>query len=36
MRVPAIHYAKEPLIREMDNKVYEQVTNVATRSIRLK
>lgn len=30
MRVPAIIYANEQLIREMDHKVYEQVTNVAT------
>lgn len=30
MRVPAIIYATERLIKEMDNKVYEQVTNVAT------
>ena len=30
MRVPAIIYATESLIREMDDKVYEQVTNVAT------
>jgi tRNA-splicing ligase RtcB len=30
MRVPAIIYATEPLIRDMDEKVYEQVTNVAT------
>lgn len=30
MRVPAIIYASEALIREMDDKVYEQVTNVAT------
>jgi tRNA-splicing ligase RtcB len=30
MRVPGIIYASEPLIREMDDKVYEQVTNVAT------
>jgi tRNA-splicing ligase RtcB len=30
MRVPAIIYASEQLIREMDHKVYEQVTNVAT------
>jgi tRNA-splicing ligase RtcB (3'-phosphate/5'-hydroxy nucleic acid ligase) len=30
MRVPAILYASEPLIRDMDPKVYEQVTNVAT------
>jgi tRNA-splicing ligase RtcB len=29
MRVPAVVYADEPLIREMDDKVYEQVTNVA-------
>ncbi|MFZ5594521.1 MAG: RtcB family protein [Pseudomonadota bacterium] len=30
MRVPAIIYASEELVREMDHKVYEQVTNVAT------
>jgi tRNA-splicing ligase RtcB len=30
MRVPAILYADEPLIRAMDHKVYEQITNVAT------
>lgn len=30
MRVPAIIYATEALIRDMDQKVYEQVTNVAT------
>ncbi|HEY7218400.1 MAG TPA: RtcB family protein [Candidatus Binatia bacterium] len=30
MRVPGIIYATEPLIRDMDEKVYEQVTNVAT------
>lgn len=30
MRVPAVVYADEALIREMDDKVYEQVTNVAT------
>jgi tRNA-splicing ligase RtcB len=30
MRVPGIIYADEELIREMDEKVYEQVTNVAT------
>jgi tRNA-splicing ligase RtcB len=30
MRVPAIIYADEALIRDMDEKVYEQVTNVAT------
>lgn len=30
MRVPAIIYASEELIREMDHKVYEQITNVAT------
>ncbi|MGA8258718.1 MAG: RtcB family protein [Arenicellales bacterium] len=29
MRVPAVIYADEPLIRAMDRKVYEQVTNVA-------
>jgi tRNA-splicing ligase RtcB len=30
MRVPGIIYASEPLIREMDEKVREQVSNVAT------
>jgi tRNA-splicing ligase RtcB (3'-phosphate/5'-hydroxy nucleic acid ligase) len=30
MRVAAVIFATEPLIREMDEKVYEQVTNVAT------
>lgn len=30
MRVPAVIFADERLIREMDDKVYEQVTNVAT------
>ncbi len=30
MRVPGIIYADEALVREMDAKVYEQVTNVAT------
>jgi tRNA-splicing ligase RtcB len=29
MRVPAIIYADEALIRDMDDKVFEQVTNVA-------
>jgi len=29
MRVPAVIFASESLIREMDEKVYEQVTNVA-------
>ena len=29
MRVPAIIYADEKLIRDMDDKVYEQATNVA-------
>src|ERR1041385_6615033 len=29
MRVPGIIYGTEPLIRDMDEKVYEQVTNVA-------
>jgi len=29
MRVPAIIYAGEDLIRDMDDKVYEQATNVA-------
>ena len=30
MRVPAIIYADQNLIRDMDDKVYEQVVNVAT------
>lgn len=30
MRVPGIIYASEALVREIDMKVYEQVTNVAT------
>jgi len=30
MRVPAIIYASESLIRDMDHKVYEQAVNVAT------
>jgi tRNA-splicing ligase RtcB len=30
MRVPAVIYADERLIQAMDDKVYEQVTNVAT------
>ena len=30
MRVPALLYASEALIREMDMKVYEQIVNVAT------
>jgi tRNA-splicing ligase RtcB len=30
MRVPGIIYATEPLVKEMDAKVYEQVVNVAT------
>jgi tRNA-splicing ligase RtcB len=30
MHVPAIIYADESLMREMDHKVYEQITNVAT------
>ncbi|MCL5059615.1 MAG: RtcB family protein [Candidatus Thermoplasmatota archaeon] len=30
MRVPAVIYADEALIREMDDKVLEQLTNVAT------
>jgi tRNA-splicing ligase RtcB len=29
MRVPAVIFASEPLIREMDQKVYEQAVNVA-------
>mgnify|MGYP000660046759 CR=1 FL=1 len=30
MRVPGVIYGSEALIRDMDEKVYEQVTNVAT------
>jgi tRNA-splicing ligase RtcB len=30
MRVPAVIYADQALIREMDEKVFEQLTNVAT------
>src|SRR5512147_261897 len=30
MRVPAVLYANEKLIRNMDAKVYEQIVNVAT------
>ncbi len=30
MRVPAIFYADETLLRDMDDKVYQQATNVAT------
>lgn len=30
MQVPAVIYASEALLREMDDKVFEQVTNVAT------
>src|SRR4030065_2533581 len=30
MRVPAVIYADRALIAEMDDKVYEQITNVAT------
>jgi tRNA-splicing ligase RtcB len=30
MRVPGVLYATEALVREMDHKVYEQVSNVAT------
>src|SRR6516162_6498687 len=30
MRVPAVIYAGEPLVRDMDEKVREQLTNVAT------
>lgn len=30
MRVPAILYASEALVRDMDHKVYEQAVNVAT------
>jgi len=29
MRVPVVIYASEPLIRDMDNKVFEQAINVA-------
>jgi tRNA-splicing ligase RtcB len=30
MRVPGLIFASEKLIREMDEKVWEQVSNVAT------
>jgi len=30
MRVPGVLYADEDLVRDMDSKVYEQMTNVAT------
>ena len=30
MRVPAVIYANEALVRDMDHKVYEQAVNVAT------
>ena len=30
MRVPAIIYADAKLLEDMDQKVYEQITNVAT------
>jgi tRNA-splicing ligase RtcB (3'-phosphate/5'-hydroxy nucleic acid ligase) len=30
MRVPVVIYASEPLLRDMDDKVYEQAVNVAT------
>src|SRR3989304_9404195 len=30
MRVPAVIYADEQLVHDMDDKVFEQVTNVAT------
>ena len=30
MRVPGLLFASEPLVRAMDHKVFEQVTNVAT------
>ena len=30
MRVPAMFYADEALLRNMDEKVYQQATNVAT------
>ncbi len=30
MRVPAVLYASPELIRKMDGKVYEQITNVAS------
>src|SRR5262244_2235834 len=30
MRVPAVIYATEELVRDMDQKVFEQTTNVAT------
>ena len=29
MRVPAVIYASEALVRDMDHKVYEQAVNVA-------
>jgi len=30
MRVPGVLFADEPLVRDMDQKVYEQIVNVAT------
>jgi tRNA-splicing ligase RtcB len=30
MRVPGVIFATEPLVRDMDDKVYEQLSNVAT------
>ena len=30
MRVPAIIFASETLVRDMDQKVFDQTTNVAT------
>jgi len=33
MRVPGIIYASEQLMRDMDHKVYEQVSNVASPDI---
>ena len=30
MRVPGVIYGSEPLVREMDEKVFEQVANVAS------
>ena len=30
MRVPAVIYASEPLVRDMDHKVFEQAVNVAS------
>ena len=30
MRVPGVIYGSEPLVRDMDEKVFEQVANVAS------